>query len=194
MIPVKSINYFDDGKYFNSSEAVVKNLIEAPKLAVEYETGFKIYVNFSDEEWLVNSGDGVVTLPKYGFVAFTPDGDVKAFYGKSDKVNSEDSFLYAESSNQYYIDTKGKDIQTEDFTCKGKLFLKNEKFGWEIIPAMGFDYFGFNPAVIGVGKNIQIEGLDENDLPVTQVKYEIKDGKIFFERKNSKVLKYRISE
>jgi len=194
MIPVKSIQYFDDGKYYNSSDAVVKNLIKAPKLAVEYESGFKVYVNFSDEEWQVNDGGETFTLPQYGFVASTPNGEVKAFYGKSDKVKSENRFLYAASSSQYYIDTKGREVETEDFICKGTVFLKNEKFGWEIIPAMDFDYFGFNPAVIGVGKNIQIEGLDENDLPLTQVKYEIKDGKIFFERKNSKVLKYRISE
>lgn len=194
MIPVTSIRYFDNGKFFNSSEAVTNNLIKAPKLTLEYESGFRAFVNFSDEEWQVNNGGETFTLPQYGFLATMPDGKVKAFYGKSSKVNSHRHILLAGSVNQYYLDTKGDEIETEDFICNGKVFMKKEKFGWEIIPAVDFEYFGFNPKGIGVGRNIQIEGLDENDLPVAQIKYEIKSGKIFFERKNKEILKYRISE
>jgi hypothetical protein len=193
MVPVTSIEYFDNGKFYNASEAIKKDLITAPKLALEYQSGLKVFVNFSDETWELKKDSTTYYLPKFGYLVYSDSSKVLALYGKSDQIRSGSDVYYSESSYQYYFDSESDSLSTNDFTCKGNVFLKNEKFGWEIIPATDFDYFSFNPAKLGLPEKVQIEGLNIHDLPVDEVKYSVKDGKIYFEHKNKDVLKYRIS-
>ena len=194
MIPVKSIRYFDGGEYYNSSEAIQKHLLKEPKLALEYETGFKVFVNFSGDNWHLEAMGESFDLPQYGFLAYDEKDGVLAFYGKSGFTGDKNGVFFADGNYQYYIDANGSEFNSKDFATDGKVFVKHEKFGWEIIPAMDFGYFGFNKEKLGLKRGIQIEGLDINDLPVEQVKFEEKDGKIVFYHQNKDVIKYRISE
>ncbi len=193
MVSVKSIRYFNKGEYYNSSQAIVKDLIAAPKLALEYESGLKVFVNFSDENWKLNSLGNEYILPKFGFLAVHENDSVVAFSGF--KNGSEDRIDYIAAKDHFYIDSHGKKIETDNFSCNGKAFVKKEKFGWEIIPATGFESFGFKLSALGIqSEKIEIEGVDLNDLPIEQTVLIIEDGKIVIEHKNKKVLKYRISE
>jgi hypothetical protein len=193
MVPVKSISYFDDGEYYNSSQAVIKDLIAAPKLALEYESGLKVYINFSDKNWTLNSMDNDYILPKFGFLAVHEKDSLILFSGYLNGSKSRVDFISGE--NHFYIDSYGADFKTGNFSCNGKVFVKKEKFGWEIIPATDFESFGFKLSALGIqSEKIEIEGVDSNDLPIEQVVFVIEDDKIVIEHKNKAVLKYRISE
>ena len=193
MVPVKSIRYFDNGEYYNSSEAIKKELIKKPKLALEYKSGLKVFINFSDKIWEIEKSGNKYYLPKYGYLAYLDSAKVLGFYGKSDLIKSDTNIYFSKSGYQYYFDTNGDTVETENFKLSGKIFLKLEKFGWEIIPARDFDFFSFNPKILGYENKIQIEGLNINDRPVDEVNFTIENGKVFFKHKNKKVLKYRIS-
>jgi len=193
MVPIKSINYFDEGKFYNSSEAIIKDLIEAPKLALEYESGLKVYVNFSTDNWKLESMENNYVLPKFGFLAVHERDSIISFSGFLNGSDNRIDFIIAK--NYFYIDSYGNKINMADFSCDGKVLIKKEKFGWEIIPATDFKTFGFTLSALGIqSKNIQIEGLNIDDTPIEQTIFVIKDDKIIIEHKNKNVLKYRISE
>lgn len=195
MVAVKSIQYFENGEYYNSSEAIIKDLIKAPKLALEYESGLKVYVNFSDENWKVESIGNEYQIPKFGFLAVLEKDNIIAFSGFSNAFNQKDRIEFISAKNHIYIDSYDHIVETKDFVCKGKVFLKKERFGWEIIPAKDFEYFAFNSSALGIeSENIQIEGLDIDDVPIKQIHVVLKNGRFEIERSDKKVLKYRISQ
>lgn len=194
MVSVKSIKYFDEDKFHNSSEAIINDLMKAPKLALEYESGLKVYVNFSEENWKLESTEIEYELPKFGFLAVHEKDEIIAFSGFSSGFNQKERVEYISAKNHIYIDSYDEEMETTNFKCKGKVFLKKERFGWEIIPVKDFEIFAFNPVVLGIhSKNIQIEGLDKDDVPVEQTKFVWKNEKVEFKHQNKEVLKYRIS-
>ncbi len=193
MVAVKTISYVDEGQYYKASQAIVKDLIEAPKIALEYESGLKVYVNFSTENWELKSMGNDYILPKFGFLAVYEKDSIISFSGFLNGSDKRIDFIRAR--NYFYIDSYGNNINLTDFSCDGKVFIKKEKFGWEIIPATDFGTLSFKLSALGIAsQNIQIEGLDIDDTPIEQTDFRIKDDQIIIEHKNKDVLKYRISE
>ena len=66
MVPVKEIAYFKDGKAYNTSEAIKKDLLKTPCLKITYQSGLETYVNFGKEEWIIQINDKNYSLPEYG--------------------------------------------------------------------------------------------------------------------------------
>ncbi len=196
MIPVKSISYFDMGKEYNSSQAVKQGLIEEAKIRIEYETGFVVYINFSEELWNINACNKSFTLPRHGILAHSEDWTTYAFSGLSSEIKVDrdvDRVDMVVSKNQYYLDTYGAHVITPDFEGNGRIFLKNEKFGWEIIPALDFDSFTFNSELIGLeDTKLIIEGVDEDDLLMEDADIQYSDQFIKMNHRNKSIFKYRI--
>ncbi len=193
MIPVKSICYFDEGVFYNSSEAIQRDLIRAPKLYLEYESGLKVYINFSDDNWKINVQSGKYILPQYGFFVSTDNQSITAYSGIKEGLDNTKPIEYSEGKDQFYFDTHDQQIQTNDFICNGQVYLKKETFGWEIIPARDFQSFAFNPKRLGLDTDgVMIEGVNIDDLPVEQVQYSRLGKMILFSHDNKNIFKYRI--
>ncbi|MBR8535894.1 hypothetical protein KDU71_10030 [Carboxylicivirga sediminis] len=192
MIPVSGIKYFDGINYVSSSEAIKKDLLKQAKLSVDYSSGLKVFVNFSDQVWTVDAKGIKYDLPEHGFLAYHPEYDLISVYGQSSKWKSKGLAEFNQAANQIYIDSHATVFENESFRCDGKVYFKNETFGWEIIPAKDFEIVEFNPSVLGLTTNILIQALDINDRPIEYVPYNIVDGKIQVKHKNKSVLKYRL--
>ena len=64
------IAYFNnENEQFSSSLAVKYNLVDAPKIKIQYDNGFSVYINFSDNDWKLKLNDRAFTLPRYGMLA-----------------------------------------------------------------------------------------------------------------------------
>ncbi|MBS2212697.1 hypothetical protein KEM09_14860 [Carboxylicivirga mesophila] len=192
MIPIRKIQYFDGEKFVNSSEAIKNELLGNAQLALEYESGFKVFVNFADTDWTLEAEGKQYILPKFGFMAYQPQNNVISVFGKVSDWKSNGNAEFNMTDNQIYIDSHGTEFETDDFKCNGRVYFKNENFGWEIIPANDFEYIAFNPAVIGCTTKVLIQGLDINDRPMGNVPFQIVHGKIQLEHHNKSILKYRI--
>ena len=107
MIPMKSIRYFDGKSYVSSSDAIKKDLLKSPCIQVEYNSGLKIYANFSDQPWLVKEDNHDYSLPKYGTLAVLPGS--RLFSVSSTNPGSSTGKLLDKvySDHLFYIDTYG---------------------------------------------------------------------------------------
>ena len=191
MIPVKKIQYESGGKFYNTSKALVKGLNDKARLFVEYQSGFKVYANFSDEPWQISDGGRKFSLPKFGFYAAAADKNVWALAGSSDKFSANVDLMH--SPEMYYLDSKDNWYFSDELSGKGKIALKKETFGWEIIPARKFKEFAFSPALIGLDRvNLRIEALKENGLPLKDIDTRWSRGKLFVVGQADSVFKYRI--
>jgi hypothetical protein len=197
MIPVKKISYFDgENNEYDSSSAIKKELNEVAKLKIEYSNGFTVYINFSDSKWRINAMNKFFTLPLNGFLAFTEDGRTYALSGTCEDFISDEKDYRIDlvvSNNQYYFDTYGAYVKLHDFEAQGSIFFKNEKFGWEIIPAGDFEKFSFNKDLIGLKNlNIIIEGVDEEDLLIEDAPVNYSKKLVNMAHENKSIFKYRI--
>lgn len=129
MVPVKEIAYFKDGKAYNTSEAIKKDLLKTPCLKITYQSGLETYVNFGKEEWIIQINDKNYSLPEYGFFTHMPQSGKQS---SSVWINgSRLDEVY--SKNLYYLNTHGKQIEGK-MRGNGHYLLKKEKFSWELIP------------------------------------------------------------
>lgn len=198
MVPIKRISYFDNmNNEFNSSDAIRRGLNERAKLKLEYDNGFTVYINFSDEKWDVYAMKKGYSLPKHGILAYTADWKTYALSGMCNEFKSNNNNYKIDlvvSQNQYYFDTHNSLIQIPlGFEAEGKIFLKNEKFGWEIIPADDFTQFSFNRDILSLENNdIIIEGVDSEDLLIEDAQTIHKGKLINMKHANKSIFKYRI--
>ena len=129
MVPVKEIAYFKDGKAYNTSEAIKKDLLKTPCLKITYQSGLETYVNFGKEEGIIQINDKNYSLPEYGFFTHMPQSGKQS---SSVWINgSRLDEVY--SKNLYYLNTHGKQIEGK-MRGNGHYLLKKEKFSWELIP------------------------------------------------------------
>jgi hypothetical protein len=147
-------------------------LYQKTRIALEYESGLKVYINFAEEDW-TPPGRGE-KLPKHGFLAVSSDGKLHSSSLlnplsriRVDKVYSPDIF---------YLDTQGQSING-DLGGKGSYVIKREKFNWEIIPVENVEYIEFDLSLLGLDKygvDIQVVDKEGNSMetinqdPVTQ--------------------------
>jgi hypothetical protein len=196
MVPVNSISYFKDGKEYNSSQALQQQLNENAQLKVTYASGFTVYVNFSAETWTVNAMDKTFRLPRHGILAFSDDWKTYAFSGLCDDFVSDEVTERIDmvmSENLFYTDTYGALVSFGNFDAEGTVYLKKEKFGWEIIPARDFVSFAFDPEVLQLHEaRYIIEGVGEDDILIEDAAVDYSGGKVRMEHKNKSIFKYRI--
>lgn len=163
MVPVGKILYFEKDKSYEASEAIKKGLLKRPRLYVEYASGLKVYVNFSEETWPIRVGDRDYILPPSGFYAYLKEQNLRSFSvsdtvegGRRDQVDSDDL---------HFVSTSRHNIQW-GMGGVGPYLIKREKFSWEIIPLEGCRRVCFDLKVIGLENfRVKIEGLDrQGDL------------------------------
>ena len=146
----------------SSSDAIKKDLLKSPCIQVEYNSGLKIYANFSDQPWLVKEDNHDYSLPKYGTLAVLPGS--RLFSVSSTNPGSSTGKLLDKvySDHLFYIDTYGE-VEKGEFGGKGSYMLKKEKFGWEIIPLKDLEEVDFNLSLIGFSElGVDIEAIDKN--------------------------------
>ena len=197
MVPVKEINYFDNkNDKFNSSQAIKNGLNSSAKLKIEYENGFTVYINFSEDNWRVYDIGKSFTLPKHGILAYSKDLKTFALSGMCDDFlanNNNYRIDLVKSKDQYYFDTYGSIVKTDSFEAEGKIFFKKEDFGWEIIPADDFKQFTFNLDLIDPKISaVIIEGVNEDDLPIEDAEIKYNDNSVNMRHDNKSIFKYRV--
>lgn len=191
MIPVKNISYYDGKAFVNSSEAVRRDLIKAPKICVEYTSGLKTYANFSDEPWIVNENNNQYTLPKHGTLAILPG--TRLFSVSATNPASADGKKLDKvfSDHLFYIDTRGELVSGE-LGGKGSYMLKKEKFGWEIIPLNDCEQIDFNLSLLNFSDlGVDIEAVDRDGNVIELINTEPLTHRIHFEHE-AQYYKYRI--
>ena len=194
MIPIKKILYESDGKFYDASQALIKGLTENARLFLEYQSGFKAYLNFSEKSWYFNEEGRGITLPKWGFYASTSGNTIWGLAGFMNNISaSKNSVDLMHSPDLYYLDSNGAWFNSDDLSGKGKIALKKETFGWEIIPARKFEEFGFSPKLLGLKDvNLSVESLQENGLSAKAVETRWSRGKLFVIGEADGAFKYRI--
>lgn len=197
MVPVKEINYFDNkNNKLNSSQAIKNGLNSSAKLKIEYENGFTVYINFSEDNWRVDDIGKSFTLPKHGILAYSKDLKTFALSGMCDDFlanNNNYRIDLVKSKDQYYFDTYGSIVKTDDFEAEGKIFFKKEDFGWEIIPAADFKQFTFKLDLIDPKISaVIIEGVNEDDLPIEDAEIKYNDNSVNIRHDNKSIFKYRV--
>jgi hypothetical protein len=190
MVPVTTILYEHEGRYYEASEALVKGYTKNARLKTEYMSGFVTYVNFGEEPWLIEVNGEELSLPQYGHYASSKDGLLMSRYAGQE---GESAFDYMQSPSMFYLDTKGKYVETDHLAGKGQIAIKRETFGWEIIPATDFEELAFDPSIMNLPEEVTIHGVDANDVPIEYPVCKHRNGKIVLKHDNKKVLKYRIS-
>ncbi len=191
MIPVKSIQYENNGKLYSSSQALVQGLNEKAHLVVTYENGFKTGVNFDDKPWEVEINGRKIQLLKHGFYAATSDNTTISFSALTEENQAPVDISMSQDS--YYFDSKGKYAATGSMTGKGTVAMKNERFGWEVIPARSFEEFGFDPSIINLPKtNLTIEPLGKGGLTGVPISTRWSRGKLYLLNPDNQNLKYRV--
>ncbi len=192
MVPVKAILYEKNGTYHTSSEALVQGLTERPRLKILYRSGLEVYINFGEEDWAIEAGGYSPVLPQYGFFAISSDGTTLALAGREPRLTDGRDADLMISPDLLYLDTRGKEVKGEMISGKGKIAMKKERFGWEIIPARTFGYFAFMPDIAGAGiEHVSIEALDREGMPLAKVPCYQEEGKNGF-RSLAGAWKYRI--
>lgn len=191
MIPVRNILYEHEGSYFEATEAIVLGYNETARLKIEYESGFITYVNFSTEPWNLVEMEEDVVLPEHGIYASTKDRKRWAISGAIGQ--SAVDYDLMQSPEMHYLDSRGEYVHTETISGKGAVALKKEKFGWEIIPARGFEIVEFDLSLLNIdSENIRIVGVDQDDLPIEEVSFYFYQGRIILNHENKQIWKYRI--
>jgi len=190
MIPVKKIEYFDQGKAYNSSDAVKKDLIKTPKLHLVYKTGLEVYTNFSDEAWKVSANNKTYILPKYGVLAYMPGSNLLSFSGENTASAIDEKVDIMISDDLCYLDTYDGVVTKGKIRGKGSYMLKKERTGWEIIPLGNVELIDFDSDLLQLFKRkLEIRAFDEQGNLMKSVVTD--KGKITFKPKKN-AYKYKI--
>ena len=191
MIPVAKIEYFDQGVAYNSSEAIKKNLIEAPRLHLEYESGFQVFINFTDETWELSVNDKAYYLGKYGVLAFQPNTNLMAYSGWANP-SSKKRIDRVVSKDLCYIDTFGESFADGVIRGEGAYMLKREKFGWEIIPLRASTRIDFDSRLLNLSaENLMVQAVDRDGYTLEVEPHIFRGEQIMFQSEES-VYKYKI--
>ncbi len=192
MIPINKIEYFNDNQSYNSSEAIKKGIIQTPQLHLEYETGFQVYINFSDKNWEVKINQKIYNLPKYGVLAFQPDSNLISFSGRNEESSKGLRVDKVISDKLCYLDTFGEKVNEGTLRGQGSYMLKKEKTGWEIIPLGDVGLIDFDKDLLQLSiKKLKIQAVDRdgNKLDVEPINFNTKIIKL---QHLSDVYKYKI--
>lgn len=186
MVPVSSIQYCANGKWYNTSDAIRRDLLSAPKLKVCYQSGLTMYINFGKDNWTVKVGRNTYVLPQYGFVACNTKTGMRSSSVVATSGNRLDE---VHSPELYYLNTNGKDVQ-------GKLggngcymvFKQNDK-EWEIVPVQTESRIAFDLSLLGWSK-CRIQAFDGKNKLISSSSSE-KIVKLVF---RSGIVRYKVSK
>lgn len=174
MVPVSRIEYEDQGKLVDTSQALASGTCKRNRVHVFYEGGMEIFVNGDKETWRVQSPEGrSFDLPEWGYGVWGKDGLMslsvmvpvagpEADQGPSRRVD------LSLAREQYYGDSRGGFAFLGPLALEGSAALKKDGDSWWLIPATECADFGFDPALVktpGFGE-VQIQATDQAGQPV----------------------------
>ena len=191
MIPVRDISYFDGNSLVSSSEAVIKDLIKAPKIHIEFQSGLQVYSNLSKDAWSVEARGETYILPKNGVLSYLPEKNLFVYSVENKESAAKKRLDRVFSDDLYYLDTYGETV-TGNLGGNGSYMIKKEKFGWEIIPVENTKTIDFDLSLIGLqGLGVDIKAVDENKNTLRLINDKPMSGKVKFEH-DPGIYKYQI--
>jgi hypothetical protein len=152
MVPVARIAYDHEGQLLATSQALVSGAYKKSRVFVEYENGFRVWVNGSQQPWSVSALGANFELSRWGYVGASADGNTYSYSAQSESSTGEGSrrIDIAHGPQSHYMDARGAFARTDNLATDGAGALKHESTGWELIPARGFTEFGFDPDLVGI--------------------------------------------
>lgn len=165
MMEVENILYSDGERFYNTSEAIKRDLLDNARLLLEYKSGLKAYVNFSTENWKISEEQCV--LPQFGFYAVSADRKLKSYSILDESLSNRIDKVY--SPDIYYLNSPDQIVGGE-LAGKGAYMVKKEKFSWEIIPVGEDQYIEFDLSLLGMGEyGVDIQATDMLGNPIQRV-------------------------
>jgi len=98
------VEYADSsGRLASASEAIAKGFFNLSRLHVRYHGGLELYVNGSGDVWRVQTPEGAVELPRWGWAAWSKDGGLYETSALADGKRAD----YCRNSFHEYLDGRG---------------------------------------------------------------------------------------
>jgi len=122
-VTVDDIRYYDGADALTLEQAVLSGYdFRIPRLYIMYSNGLEIYLNFSDENWVVTMGGKSYTLDKNGYAAHNPQED---FLQYSCLINGN-RVDFVDSTNYTYANARGKTTDFGSFTTDKMIILRKD--------------------------------------------------------------------
>jgi len=189
LIPVKKIEYERDGKMVDTSQALTMG--ENPdtsRIHIVYENQTEIWVNTSDELWLVNYADKEYKLPKWGYLAINNEDGLLAYSA----IVNDRRVDCCYGTDQYYADSRGEFVSFGKIAVDGSAVLKKDYGKWWLIPTVKCNTFAFNPSIIDMAGDIEVIGYAEDGTIIGNPKTEWVDGLLYIRTETLPAFKYEI--
>jgi len=157
--PVKKIEYERDGKMMATSQALAYgDKLDTSRLHVIYENGTNVWVNSSDDSWIVKTAGYEFELPKWGYVVSRKEDGFLA-YSALIAVDGENKRRVdcCFGTDQYYVDSRGGFISLVKIAIEGSAVLKKDYGKWWVIPTTQCKEFAFDPSLAGIDEKHDID-------------------------------------
>jgi hypothetical protein len=197
MKKVESITY--DGQ--PTSQALASGAIDTGRLRVDYEGGTSVWVNGSNEPWIVSvAPEHSRTLPPWGFLGYADGGQVQSMYALLPAIAGERIVSppvrpadLAHGPDSHYLASAKGFLRTDSLATDGSGVLKREKDGWELIPARESGVFGFDPRLVDCAdRPFAVHALAEDGTLGEPVPARWSRGLCYVVRGKDAPFKYRI--
>jgi len=179
------ILYADDqNKWHNVSSAIATDVIQKSRLYVEYENGFRVYVNGSNSTWDILVKKRLMHLPSWGYCAFTPNGDFIAYCADIDGHRVD----YVDSDAYEYLDGRDTFTRLGYLAASGVIAVRRKPGNIEIINIEGNKLIG-----VKAPDALSCESFDEDGKSIASVELTIDQNGFAWFTADPKVRSYRIS-
>ncbi len=169
MIPVTTIEYEHEGRFLDTSTALVSGAYLNNRLHVVYENGTQVYVNGHDEPWNVRINDRDFELDRWGYLVQRSADDllvysaVMAVAGPEARSGPRQRVDYSAGTEQYYADSRGGFVFLGPLAIEGCAALKKDGEDWWIIPTTKFTDFAFLPELANLNQGQDVEMLAQKE-------------------------------
>jgi hypothetical protein len=129
----KTIAYSDGERFYPTSEALRRKIVQEGRVRVEYDNGLIVQVNYNaDKPWTVQAAGKSFKLPPYGWVIEKP-GTILAYSALRDGHRVD----VVQCPRYIYVNSNGKTFHDDDLgvEVEGAVWLKRLDSGaWRVIP------------------------------------------------------------
>jgi len=130
-----AIEFYDAGRFYDTSTALKNGAIDGGRLRVRYENGTEVWVNYNkSDDWTVPTTAGDLVLPPWGYYCYR-----RNYHLQYAARRGEDKIEYVQSPGYLFIDTFGRMQTCGPLSARGAaavLLLTNNAL--LVIPTGGY--------------------------------------------------------